>query len=63
MAVPLREIADGELLALLSTDRVPVAAVVETGVKMTLKEMLWPGGIVTGNERLLTVKAELETVT
>jgi len=42
---------------------VPLAAPVACGLKITVNEVLWPAGMVTGNESPLTLNAELFELT
>src|SRR5215471_14826932 len=48
--VPERETVAGELVALLTTERLPVTLPVVEGVKVTLKVAVWPAVKVNGNE-------------
>lgn len=56
MPVPLREIVAGELLALLTMLRLPVALPTEVGAKFTERGILWPAATVTVPEHPLKEK-------
>ena len=57
--VPVKVSVEAEGCALLVKVRVALAAPVVCGLKVTLKEVLCPAGIVTGNGRPPTLNAEL----
>jgi hypothetical protein len=66
--VPERETAAGELVALLTTERLPVRLPVVVGAKATLTVVVWPAARVRGSESPLRVnpapvKLACETVT
>jgi hypothetical protein len=53
--VPLSEIVIGELVALLTMPRLPVALPAVAGAKLTVSERLWPAARVTAPVKPLTV--------
>jgi hypothetical protein len=55
-AVANREMVEGELLALLTTEMLPVDVPVTAGEKMTEKETFCPAASVRGKAMLLSVK-------
>ena len=66
--VPERETVAGELVALLTTERLPVTVPVVVGAKATLTVVVWPAARVRGSESPLRVnpvpvKLACETVT
>jgi len=66
--VPLREIVNGELVALLTTLMLPTAAPALAGVKFAVSGRLWPAARVTAPGNPVTVKptpvaATCETLT
>jgi len=54
--VPESETVAGELVALLTTERLPVALPATVGAKVTVNVALWPAATVRGRERPLTLK-------
>ena len=54
--VPERETVAGELVALLTTERLPVTLPVVVGVKAMLKVAVWPAVRVKGRESPLRPK-------
>ena len=54
-ALPPSEIVVGELVALLTKLRLPVALPTVAGAKLTVSEKLWPAARVTAPLKLLTV--------
>ena len=54
--VPVNTIAAGELVAVLTTLRLPVTLPVVVGAKLTLSLRLWPSARVTAPVKPLTVK-------
>ena len=56
--LPLSEIVEGELVALLTTLRLPTALPAVVGAKLTVTERLCPAGSVTGPEKPLTANPE-----
>ena len=60
--VPERDTVEGELVALLITEKLPETLPVVGGVKLTPKERLCPGARVTLPEKPVTAKAVPDTV-
>ena len=60
--VPDRETVAGELVALLTTDKLAVALPVAVGAKVTLKVVVWPAVRVKGKEIPLVLKPDPVTV-
>ena len=52
--LPLSEIVAGELVALLTTLRLPVTLTAEAGAKLTFSARLWPAGRVMAPVKPLT---------
>ena len=57
-----RETVAGELVALLTTDKLPVTLLVVVGAKVTLKVAVWPAVRVKGKEGPLVLKPDPVTV-
>lgn len=56
MPEPESGMDNGEFVAVLATEMVPVKAPVAVGANTALKPAVWPGARVTGVARPLTVK-------
>jgi hypothetical protein len=61
--LPVSDTLAGELLALLTTEILPVALPAVVGAKVTLKVVLWPAATVSGTESPVMLKAAPVTVT